>query len=418
MSVQYPPAAQVERALVPAGDSRTAGLLRRLLVSAGSPAITLELPAGERVAIRHQDPKATFRLADHGALLRLLADPQMQFGELYSSGRLELVQGELCAALEEMFRAARRVGTSGRFDAGELLRALAPRRRNSLARARRHVHAHYDLGNEFYALWLDPSMAYTCAYFETPAATLAEAQRAKFEHVCRKLRLRPGDEVIEAGCGWGGFALHAARHHGVTVRAFNVSREQLVWARAAAVREGLEGRVEFIEDDYRNIRGQCDAFVSIGMLEHVGQDQYEALGRLVARVLRTDGGGLIHSIGRNVAYPINPWILRHIFPGASIPTLREMMRLFEPSGFTVHDVENLGRHYARTLAAWRAGFEGNVERVRALFDERFVRCWRLYLAGSEAAFRCGDMQLFQVLFAPPDSARIPPTRADLYAPGG
>src|SRR5262249_40754325 len=153
------------------------------------------------------------------------------------------------------------------------------------AASRDSVHHHYDLGNEFYRLWLDESLSYTCAYYEDPTRTLEAAQLAKMDHVCRKLRLRPDDRVIEAGCGWGGFALHMARKYGAIVRAFNVSREQIRHARDWASRLGLTERVEFIEDDYRNASGSCDAFVSIGMLEHVGIENFEGLGRVIDRVL-------------------------------------------------------------------------------------------------------------------------------------
>ena len=242
-----------------------------------------------------------------------------------------------------------------------------------------------------------------------------EAQRAKYDHVCRKLWLRPGDEVIEAGCGWGGLALHMARHYGVKVRAFNISREQVAWARDRARLEGLERRVEFVEDDYRNIDGRCDAFVSVGMLEHVGVENYAGLGEVIASCLAPHGRGLIHTIGRNRPAKLHPWIEKRIFPGARPPALSEMMQVFEAREFSVLDVENLRLHYARTLLDWKALYDAREDRVRAMFDERFVRSWRLYLAGSVAGFTTGSLQLFQVVFAPRHNNDLPPTRAQLYA---
>ena len=282
------------------------------------------------------------------------------------------------------------------------------------AQARRNVHHHYDLGNEFYRLWLDEQLVYTCAYFEHPSATLEEAQRAKLDLVCRKLRLSPGERVVETGCGWGALALHMAEHHGARVRAFNLSSEQIGYAREQARRRGLAGRVEFIEDDYRNANGRCDAFVSVGMLEHVGLAHYDEFGRVIDRCLEANGRGLLHFIGHQRAIPMNPWLDRYIFPGAYIPALSESLAVLEPHGFEVADVENLRRHYARTLEHWMERFEKAADRVAALYDERFVRMWRLYLASSLASFRTGSSQLYQVVFARAGDTRLPWTRADLY----
>jgi cyclopropane-fatty-acyl-phospholipid synthase len=256
-------------------------------------------------------------------------------------------------------------------------------------------------------------MVYTCAYFPTPSATLEDAQVAKMDLVCRKLQLRPGERVVEAGCGWGSLALFMARHYGVTVRAFNISSEQIAHARNRANEEGLSDRIEFVEDDYRNVHGTYDVFVSIGMLEHVGARDFPTLGRVIDRSLTEDGRGLLHFIGRNQASPLNSWIRKRIFPGAYVPTLREVFEhVLEPHGFSVLDVENLRLHYAQTLAHWRRRFDDNSRQVATMFDDRFVRAWRLYLTGSQAAFTTGWMQLFQVLFARGRSNAIPWTRVN------
>jgi cyclopropane-fatty-acyl-phospholipid synthase len=248
--------------------------------------------------------------------------------------------------------------------------------------------------------------------------SLEQAQRAKMHHVCRKLRLEPGDRVVEAGGGWGGFAMFMAKNYGVSVRSFNISKEQIAWSRHRAKAENLDGLVEFVEDDYRNISGRCDVFVSIGMLEHVGVGNYRELGALIGRVLTREGRGLVHTIGRDSSQPLNPWIARRIFPGAYPPTLREMMEIFEPNELSVLDVENIRLHYARTLEHWLERYEQNIEAVRSMFDEAFVRAWRLYLAGSIKAFEHGSLQLFQVVFARSGMNEIPGTREHMYPAGG
>lgn len=357
-------------------------------------------------------PIGTLAIGDRRTLLGLVVNPDIWFGEAYTAGRLQ-VQGNLERVLEAVYRLSTPI-PSWR----ERLRAqLAPA--NTRSSARHNVHRHYDLGNDFYRLWLDEEMVYTCAYFPGPASSLDDAQRYKHDQVCRKLRLRPGESVLEAGSGWGALALHMARQHGVSVTAYNVSHEQVVYARERAAREGLTDRVTFIEDDYRSARGHFDAFVSVGMLEHVGRRRLHELGDVLRRTLRRDGGrGLLHFIGRDAPRPLNAWIRRRIFPGAYPPTLAEVTaHILTPSGMSVLDVENLRLHYAHTLSHWSRRFEAVSDQVRTAYGERFRRAWELYLAGSEASFATGWLQLFQVVFAPAESA--PPfwTRAELYTKG-
>lgn len=348
-------------------------------------------------------PVATIFFKNRRALLSWVWDPDLNFGETYMFGAVD-VRGDLVALLEAVYRALPVSG--GR--AWWLWQTS-----NDERAAKENVHRHYDLGNEFYRLWLDREMLYTCAYFPDRDCSLEAAQLAKMELVCRKLRLQPGERVVEAGCGWGAFALYMARHYGVSVKAFNVSTEQIDFARQRACDEGLADRVEFVLDDYRNVRGSFDVFVSLGMLEHVGVSDYTTFGQVIDRAITDRGRGLLHFIGRNQPLPLNPWIRKRIFPGAYPPTLREVFeRVLEPSGLSVLDVENLRLHYALTLEHWRRRFLGAAEEVRAMFDDRFVRAWDLYLAGSQAAFSTGGMQLFQVAFARGASNAIPWTRRD------
>jgi cyclopropane-fatty-acyl-phospholipid synthase len=395
----------------PAGAAKTGRwLLRRVASVLGDPPIEFAIRDGARVR-SVAAPIGRVVFASRAHLASILADPWVRFGDGYSDGSLS-VEGDLVAVLEAVYRAS----TMG--DKPSWLRRaaeLAHRPRvNTLRGSRDNIHHHYDIGNAFYSLWLGSTMAYTCAYYPTPGATLDEAQIAKMHHVCRKVRLKPGESVVEAGCGWGSLALHMARYYGVRVRAFNISREQVAYARERAAREGLAQRVEYIEDDYRNISGHYDAFVSVGMLEHVGAKNYPMLGRIARRCLGSNGRGLIHSIGRNHPARMQPWIEKRIFPGAYPPALSELSQIFEPWDLSVLDVENLRLHYAQTLRHWLALYETAGDKVRAMFDEKFVRMWRLYLAGSLAAFSTGTLQLFQVVFATADNNDIPWTRAHLY----
>ena len=387
-------------------------LLARVVAAVGSPPLRVILWDGSEVGgIDREDIR--LRVVTRGALWRLVWDPWFYFGELYARGEVQL-EGPLEELLTTAY-VARQQESSQRHG---LWQRLARPRRNSMHHSRENVHHHYDIGNDFYKLWLDERLVYTCAYYADPTMTLEEAQVAKLNHVCRKLGLSRGQHVIEAGCGWGSLALHMARHYGVTVTAYNISQEQIACAHEEARRQGLAGQVEFVLADWRTACGPCDAFVSIGMLEHVGRENYRQLGEVIDRCLTPDGRGLIHSIGQNRPGPTSSWIERRVFPGAYPPALIEMIQILEPHDFSVLDVENLRLHYAQTLRQWLDRFEANIERVREMYGEPFVRMWRLYLCGSMVAFQTGGLQLFQLVFTRGNNNRIPWTRAGLYSEDG
>jgi len=389
-------------------DRALLGLLRSLIKPAPL-RLALGTPPSAVTPISSATPTVWIR--DRRTLLALLRHPQMNFGDLYSAGKIQ-VEGDL---VDLMVRASAMPETVvSRF----LSRVTAWFQANTLRGSRRNIHHHYDLSNDFYKLWLDPEMLYTCAYFPDENAGISEAQTAKMDLVCRKLWLKPGETVVEAGCGWGAMALHMARNYGVKVRAFNISHEQIAFARDRAAREGMSDRVEFVEDDYRNISGHYDVFVSIGMLEHVGKSNYPEFSRVIQRSIGDAGRGLLHFIGRNRPRLLNAWIRRRIFPGGYPPTLRDVADIFEPHDYAVLDVENLRQHYARTLEYWLSAYERHFDEVVARFDMTFARMWRLYLAGSAAAFHAGGLQLFQVLFAGRKCASQPWTRARLFESAG
>jgi cyclopropane-fatty-acyl-phospholipid synthase len=381
----------------------------------GNPPVRFVLWNGEQIPSTGSPDDRRLRIHNRRTLWQLVSNPELHFGDAYSRGSLD-IEGDLVDFLEVIDRHIPFASQQNPLrKALQLWRNHA--RPNTPAESRTNIHHHYNLGNEFFELWLDPEMVYTCAYFPSMRLSLEQAQRTKMDYVCRKLRLQPGETVIEAGCGWGALARYMAREYGVRVQAYNLSSEQIRYARERAAAEGLDRQIKYVEDDYRNIDGRCDVFVSVGMLEHVGRDNYRTLGEIIDRCLAPDGRGLIHSIGRDQPGPMNAWIERRIFPGAYPPTLREMMDIFQPSGFSVLDVENLRLHYAKTLEHWLARFDARQDEVRNRFDEAFVRAWRLYLAGSQACFTTGWLQLFQVVFTRTGSNGIPLTRDHLYEKG-
>ena len=389
-------------------------LIGKLLAGMQHPPISLVLWNGESQTSPGQTSRAALQFNSRSALMKIALNPELNFGDLYVQGAVDIVSGTLVEFITAIYGHVS-FEKWGERKTNKWLRKLTNiPRPNSRSGSQENIHHHYDIGNEFYKLWLDDKMLYTCAYFSDADMSLESAQFAKMEHICKKLKLKPGQRAVEAGCGWGSFALHMAKHHGVKVDAYNISAEQIKFARAQADELGLSQQVRFIEEDYRNISGQYDVFVSVGMLEHVGTTQYSDLGNVIRRSLAPDGLALLHSIGRNAAISMSTWIEKRIFPGAYPPSLREMMDIFEPDGFSVLDVENLRLHYRDTLVHWLARFETNSDSVRTMFDEDFVRTWRLYLSGSAASFDMGRLQLFQVLFTHESNNQIPRNRQYVY----
>ncbi|KAA3621371.1 MAG: class I SAM-dependent methyltransferase [Proteobacteria bacterium] len=385
--------------------------ISKILELLGNPALRIELWDGFGVeGTRDARLLGTVRIKTRSALNRIMTNIMTGMGDEYSAGRVE-VDGDLVDVLTEGF--SRMPDTGGVLAVVEKVMNRKPRL-NTLNGSRANIHHHYNIDNEFYRLWLDHEMQYTCAYFARDDYTLEDAQLGKMDHVCRKLQLKPGDRVVEAGCGWGGLARHMALYYGAKVTAYNISSEQIRYARERAEREGYKDRVEYVEDDYRNIKGEYDAFVSVGMLEHVGKQAYPTLGGVISDHVTETGRCLIHSIGRNKPRLMNGWIEKRIFPGAYPPALSEMMEIFESGGFSVLDVENLRLHYARTLEHWLHRFDKAEDAVRNLFDDVFVRAWRLYLSGSIASFLSGHLQLFQVVFARSQDNTVPWTRDHVY----
>lgn len=293
--------------------------------------------------------------------------------------------------------------------------------------ARANARFHYALGTNFYRLWLDEGlMMYTCGYWSPGTETIEQAQRNKVEHVCRKLLIKPGDEVVDIGCGFGGFMFHAEQYHGAKVTGTNNTPEQVAMVRGEIARRRLEGALDVVEADFREVRRQYDKVASIGVLEHAGRDQLDDVVRAHAASLKPGGLGMLHFIGHVGVCETEFFIRKHVFPGGWIPSLAETIAAMERAGLEVVDIENLRRHYALTLDAWAERFERNWERIHALdparFDERFRRVWRAYLYGCAEMFRSprGSTHLFQIVFSKGNITRenYPMSRAFLYEDAG
>lgn len=293
---------------------------------------------------------------------------------------------------------------------------------HSPGRDRQAVSFHYDTSNDFFALWLDARLQYSCAYYEKENTGLDAAQTAKLHHLCRKLRLKPRQRVLDLGCGWGGFALFAAEHYCAQVTGVTLSRQQAALASIRAREAGLLTDVNIELRDYRDLpeTEPFDAIVSVGMAEHVGRTHLPDYFAKVRRLLKPGGVFLNHAIGEGV-HPRGDrgpsFIEEHVFPDSDIPPLPVVLTAAERSGFEVRDVENLREHYTRTLRQWVGRLEDNHERALRFVDEATYRVWRLYMAGSAHGFRIGQLAVYQTLLARPDAAgevRLPLTRRDWY----
>jgi cyclopropane-fatty-acyl-phospholipid synthase len=346
---------------------------------------------GQLVAVRMTTPQTE---------REILLNPELRLAEAYMDGTFVLEQGSIADFLQlilnqDIMRKGPR-WSRPRYKLRQLRRRL--HQYNPRTRSRRNVAHHYDLDGRLYSLFLDSDHQYSCAYFEQPGDTLDDAQLAKKRHLAAKLLLRdPGKRVLDIGCGWGGLALYLAELAGARLTGITLSREQLEVARERASELGLEERVAFRMQDYRDVAEQYDRIVSVGMFEHVGVGHYDAFFRTCARVLDRDGVMVLHSIGRSEGpSSTNAWIDKYIFPGGYIPSLSEVLPAIERSGLLITDIEILRLHYAETLKAWRERFLAHREEVERVYDARFVRMWEFYLAAAEMSFREQNMMVMQI----------------------
>ena len=392
-------------------------------MGADPPSLRLAFWDGERFDFSPA-PAVTIAFHHPRVLRRLAVGDMSSLGDAYVSGDLT-VDGAVRDVLHVGLKIADQVGRSRLVQRFAPLVARIPGR-HSRQRDAANVAAHYDVSNDFYALWLDKEMIYSCAYFGDGTETIDAAQARKLDHICRKLRLRPGERLLDIGCGWGGLLRWAAGRHGVTGVGVTLSREQHDYARARIAAEGLADRIEVRLQDYRDIReeGGFDKVVSVGMYEHVGIGNLGTYFSGMARLLKPGGIALNHGItagdpdGRATGPAGGDFIDRYVFPGGEIPHLSRVVYEVSRAGLEVTDVEDLRPHYARTLSRWVERLEAEAEAAQALAGVQRFRIWRMYMAGMGYAFDRGWLRLAQVVaYKPVTEALMAPrpwTRDALY----
>lgn len=336
----------------------------------------------------------------------LLNSTSIALGEAYMDGDLD-IEGNLYEALDHF------LGQMGKFSTDE--HALKKLIHSSVSKKNqeKEVTSHYDIGNDFYRLWLDETMSYSCAYFKNPEDTLYEAQKNKVEHILKKLYLKEGMTLLDIGCGWGFLLIEAAKKYKIHGTGITLSQEQYKEFGRRIEAEGLGDYLTVELMDYRDLPKlgkQFDRIVSVGMVEHVGRENYQLFNDCVNQALKDGGLYLLHYISALKEHPGDAWIKKYIFPGGVVPSLREMLSCAAEDNFHTMDVENLRLHYNRTLLCWEKNFREHIDEVRQMFDERFVRMWDLYLSACAATFHNGIIDVHQILFTKGVNNSLPMVR--------
>ncbi|WP_079525581.1 class I SAM-dependent methyltransferase [Halobacillus hunanensis] len=361
--------------------------------------------------VQYGEGAPDFKLTFHDSIPKgdLLHDPSIAFGEAFMDGKIE-VEGDLKELVASMYRSQESFLGNNQVYA-KLIEKLS----NTKKRSKENATFHYDIGNDFYKLWLDKTMTYSCGYFRTADDSLTTAQQNKVAHILKKLNLREGDTLLDIGCGWGELILTAAKQYGVKATGVTLSEEQYERVKERITKEQQEDFVNVHLMDYRDIKHQqFDRVVSVGMIEHVGQDHLEEYFQKVNQLLIDGGVSVLHCITSPKDGGTNSWIDKYIFPGGYIPAVSELVQHITEHDFLLTDMESLRRHYAKTLEKWAENFENVLAEVRKSKDERFIRMWRLYLNSCSASFETGNIDLSQFIFTKGTNNSIPWTRDYMY----
>ena len=340
------------------------------------------------------NPEFTVRIKKNIPLSSLMTSTSLALGEAYMNGDIE-VEGDLYYALDHF------LGQMGKFskDESALKKLIHPS--TGKKKQKKEVQSHYDIGNDFYKLWLDETMSYSCGYFKNPDDSLYQAQVNKVDYILEKLYLKEGMSLLDIGCGWGFLLIEAAKKYKIHGLGITLSEEQYREFKRRIEQENLQDLLDVELMDYRDLpitKQTFDRVVSVGMVEHVGRENYQLFIDCVNEVLKPGGVFLLHYISGLKEYSGDPWIKKYIFPGGVIPSLREMLSCAAEDNFHTIDVENLRLHYNKTLLCWLNNYHEHIDEVREMFDEKFVRMWDLYLAACAATFHNGIIDLHQILF--------------------
>lgn len=361
---------------------------------------------GKEYKIGEGEPSFTVNFKKVIPLNDLVTSTSIALGEAYMDGDLE-IEGNLYQALDHF------LGQMGKFSTDENVLKKLIFTSTSKKNQQKEVSSHYDLGNDFYKLWLDETMSYSCAYFKNPDDTLYQAQVNKVDYILQKLHLQEGMSLLDIGCGWGFLLIEAAKKYKVHGTGITLSHEQEKEFQKRIRDEGLEDYLQVIRMDYRDLPKSgmtFDRVVSVGMVEHVGRDNYKLFIDCVNEVMKDGGLFLLHFISALKEHPGDPWIKKYIFPGGMVPSLREMISHMSEDGFHTLDVENLRLHYNRTLLCWEKNFRDHLDEISTMFDGRFIRMWDLYLSACAATFHNGIIDLHQILASKGINNDIPMVR--------
>jgi cyclopropane-fatty-acyl-phospholipid synthase len=322
----------------------------------------------------------------------IIKDPSLTFGEAYMTKKID-IKGSVQKVIESLYNNKESfLSNSAKYA------ALLGKVTNNLKNSKKNIEFHYDIGNDFYKLWLDDTMTYSCGYFKSENDSLTQAQKNKVEHILKKLDLKEGETLLDIGCGWGELIISAAKQYKVKAMGITLSNEQLAKVTERIKKENLEELVEVKLVDYRELKNRkFDKIVSVGMLEHVGQDHLAEYFETIDRLLVDNGVSLLHCI-TGIVGGNNTWINKYIFPGGYVPAITELIGGMSERNFDVNDVENLRLHYGRTLEHWARNFEEALPEIRKTKDETFIRMWRLYLNACAASFNSGNINIHQFLF--------------------